>query len=203
MKQIFKKVLILLSVMIFTQSLVANDQEDLKNHFLKKIDKVILVVKDKSLSNEKRNDDIIVLLTPMFDFKLMAKLSLGKKAWMKLSKAEQDKFVELYVERMKNSYSSKIDSYKDEKIEVKDVIQKKNKIAIKTDIISSDDKSFEVVYKYYKPKRPKADKEDWLIYDVEIIGISILKADKAQFKEFLQTKSINDLMDVLAKKQQA
>ena len=63
----------------------------------------------------------------------------------------------------------------------------------------SDDEKLEIVYKFYKPKRQKESKHSWLIYDVEILGVSILKTDKAQFKEFLQTKSIYELMDLLAK----
>ena len=49
------------------------------------------------------------------------------------------------------------------------------------------------------PKDKVRNKDKWLIYDVEILGVSILKTDKAQFKEFLQTKSISELMDALAK----
>ncbi len=194
--KIFNKILLVLSLLVFTQSLVASEKDELKALFLKKIDTIIAVVKDKELSRDDRNSKIIKNLTPMFDFELMAKLSLGKKIWKSLSKDDREKFVDLYVERMKKSYSSKIDSYKDEKIEVLDVKRKKNRIAIKTDIATKDN-SLEVIYKYYKPKKQKPNKDIWLIYDVEIIGISILKADKAQFKEFLQTKNIYALMDEL------
>jgi len=194
MRNMFRFFLFLL---IFTQALMANEQEDLQKHFVKKLDEVILVVRDDKLSTDNRNSNIISLLTPMFDFKLMAKLSLGKRAWSNLNDNEKDNFVNLYVKRMKNSYSSKINSYKDEKIEVTKVESKKNRIAITTDVVNNHDK-LEVVYKYYKPRKPKVGKDTWLIYDVEIIGVSILKADKAQFREFLKTKSISQLIDKLA-----
>jgi phospholipid transport system substrate-binding protein len=147
-----------------------------------------------------RNSEIIAVLAPMFDFELMAKLSLGK-TWKTLSDQDKIKFVNLYVKRMENSYSSKVDSYNNEKVEVTKILQpKKNRIAIVTDLIGKND-NLEIVYKYYKPKRAKNDKDNWLVYDVEIKGVSILKADIAQFKEFLQTKSINELMAVLVDKQ--
>ncbi|MCF6310393.1 MAG: ABC transporter substrate-binding protein [Sulfurimonas sp.] len=200
MKQIFKKILLIGVMLIFTPNLAADEQTDLKEHFLKNIDKVILIVEDKILSKDKRNKDIISVLTPMFDFELMAKLSLGK-AWKKLPKTDQKRFIDLYVKRMEKSYSSKVDSYNNEKVEVNKIEQpKKNRIALVTDLISKDD-SFEIVYKYYKPRKPKSEKDSWLVYDVEIKGVSILKADKAQFKEFLQTKNITELMDVLVEKQ--
>ena len=199
MRRVYNFFLMLFATVLFAQSLAASDGLELKEHFLKKIDEVILIVEDKKLSKDERNGNIIKSLTPMFDFEVMAKLSLGH-TWRELSKEDREKFIELYVERMKQSYSSKIDAYKDEKIEVKKIDQpKENKIALITDLVSKEDK-LDIVYKFYKPKEKKSSKDKWLIYDVEIMGVSILKTDKAQFKEFLRTKSISDLMDVLAKK---
>lgn len=196
MKKIF---LVLVGFFLSTQTMFANEQEILKNHFLNKIDEVIVIVKDKSIDKTTRNSSIVKTLTPMFDFEVMAKLSLGK-IWQTLSSEEQTKFIELYVERMKKSYSSKIDAYSDEKIEITKILQpKSNRIELVTNLIS-DDKKLEISYKFYKPNKLKIDKDNWLIYDVVILGVSILKTDKAQFREFLQTKTINDLMTQLVKK---
>lgn len=194
-----KKILLMCSLLILTQNLMANEQKELEQKFLKKINDVILIVENKTFSKDERNSNIVTTLTTMFDFELMAKLSLGK-TWKKLNKEDKLNFVKLYVKRMKRSYSSKIDAYSNEKVEVTKIKQPKaNRIALITNLISNDNK-LEIVYKYYKPKRQKANKDLWLIYDVEIIGVSILKTDKAQFKEYLQTKSISQLMNELNKK---
>lgn len=200
MLKLYKKIVLLFSVLIFSQTIaLANEQNDLKEHFLKKIDEVVLIVEDKKLSKDDRNAKIIKSLTPMMDFELMAKLSLGN-VWKELSKSDADKFVSLYVERMKQSYSSKIDAYKDEKIQIKSIDQaKENKITFLTDLVSKENR-LEIAYKFHKPKDRKKEKDVWLIYDVEISGVSILKTDIVQFKEFLQTKNINELMEALAKK---
>ena len=198
MQKLFKRVLLICAVFMFSNNLLASEQMVLKEHFLKKIDEVVVVVQDVSLSKCKRNNEIINILEPTFDFELMAKLSLGK-SWKKLPQKDKEKFIELYVKRMKKSYSSKLDSYNGEKIEVTNIKQpKSNRIALITDLESTS-QNLEIVYKFYKPKEKKKDKDDWLIYDAEISGVSILKTDKAQFKEFLRTKSIFDLMDVLSK----
>jgi len=184
---------------IIAQNLSANEQQDLKTHFINKMDEVIIVVKNKALSKDDRNANIVEVLTPMFDFELMAKLSLGK-VWKKLNKNDKARFVELYVERMKQSYSSKIDAYSDEEVKVISIKQPKpNRIELITDLVSKD-KKLEISYKYYKLKKTKYKKDDWLVYDVVILGVSILKTDKAQFREFLRTKSITELMDRLVKK---
>jgi len=198
MRSIFKFFLLVSTLFVITQSLVADEQIDLKNHFLSKIDNVIVIVQNETLSTAKRNTEIVGVVTSIFDFKLMAKLSLGKHAWKKLDTKEKKKFTELYVKRMEQSYSSKLDAYSNEKVEVKEIKQpKKNRIFLVTDLVNGTEK-LEIVYKFYKPKKISKDKYSWLIYDVEILGVSILKTDKAQFREFLQTKSISELMDVLS-----
>jgi len=199
MNNILKKVLVICSIFIFTQNLIANEQTDLKNYLLDRIDKVIIVIQNKNLPDVQRNNAIIDLLSSSFDFALMAKLSLGKKAWKKLQKEEKNKFTELYIKRMATSYSSKLDTYSNEIVEINKILQpKKNRIFFITDLVNDGEK-LEIVYKFYKPKKQKKDKHSWLIYDVEILGVSILKTDKAQFKEFLQTKNIYDLMKILSK----
>ena len=199
MRTFLKKIVVACVSLFFAQTLFAAEDAALKTHFLKKIDEVISIVESKNLSKDERNSNIIKVLTPMFDFELMAKLSLGNR-YKELSAKEQERFVALYVERMKQSYSSKIDAYKDEKVEIKKVENsKEDRIAFITDLVSKDQK-LEIVYKFHKPKEKKESKDSWLIYDVEILGVSILKTDIAQFREFLQTKSINELMENLTKK---
>jgi phospholipid transport system substrate-binding protein len=189
-----KKIFILLTLVIFTQFSFADEKEELSKHFLLNIDKVINVVKDKTLTKDKRNSKIVDILTPMFDFTLMAKLSLGKK-WKTLEKDKRKPFVDLYVERMKKSYSSKLDAYSNEKVKIVEIKQpKKNRIEIITDLVNGESK-LDIVYKYYKPKKTKKDKDTWLIYDIEILGVSILKTDIAQFREYLKNKTIQDLMN--------
>lgn len=196
----FKKLVkVAVGVVVATQLSLADEVADLQSHFLKKIDEVVLIVKNKTIDKNERNGEIVKAVTPMFDFELMAKLSLGE-TWKELQKPDQDRFVKLYVERMKQSYSSKIDAYKDEKIKITSVDNlPNNRLAFNTELVGKADK-LKVVYKFHKPKEQKTSKDEWLIYDVEISGVSILKTDKAQFKEFLKTKSIQELMETIAKK---
>lgn len=198
MKSIFKKILAVSVPFILACNLQADEQSELKSRFLNKIDEIIVIVENKSITKEQRNADIVKSISPMFDFELMAKLSLGN-TWKELSASDAKRFVELYVERMKQSYSAKIDAYEGEKVEIKKIEQpKSNRIAFFTDLVGKEEK-LEIVYKFHKPSQSMEGKDDWLVYDVEILGVSILKTDRAQFKEFLQTKSINELMEALAK----
>lgn len=192
------KFIIALSILVLGVSVYANEQQELKEIFLQKIEKVTTIVQDHTITKDERNSKIVALLTPTFDFEIMAKLSLGSKAWSKLNKEQKVQFVALYVKRMKQSYSSKLDTYKGQKIEVTDIKQpKSNRIELVTNIVNSDTK-LEISYKYYKPSHQIEGKDRWLIYDVTILGISILKTDRAQFSEFLQTHTINALLTKLS-----
>lgn len=180
--------------MLMTQSLLAQ-KEEISERFLEKANTVVKVVQNKTLSEDARNDKIIEVIEPLFDFRLMAKLSLGKKQWRLLSEEKKQEFTTLYVKRMKDSYSKKINAYTDEKIVVRRSNKsKKNRITLVTDLVGHDDNT-EVVYKYYHPKKRKPNKDEWLIYDAVISGVSIIKTDKSQFKEVLREQSIDALMD--------
>ncbi|MCV6607080.1 MAG: ABC transporter substrate-binding protein, partial [Campylobacterales bacterium] len=118
---------ILLTFTFLVTALFADSDEDRVTFlFIQKSDKVIDIVKNKKISKDKRNQQIVDTISPMFDFELMAKLSLGKKVWRSLNRSKKQEFIKLYVERMKKSYSSKIDSYTDEEIAIDGVKKTKN-----------------------------------------------------------------------------
>jgi phospholipid transport system substrate-binding protein len=184
--------------MFIVFNLYANQLDTIKSDFTTTIDKVVKIVKNKSVPKDIRNDKIVSSITPLFDFKLMAKLSLGR-VWRTMSKSQQKEFVKLYVNRMKKSYSSKVDKYTDEKIIINNIKQiKSTRVILNTSLVGKDS-NLEVIYKYYKPKKQKPNKKRWLIYDVVISGVSIIKADRKQFSEVLQDSSIDELIKKLKK----
>jgi phospholipid transport system substrate-binding protein len=188
-----KKILLAL---VLTTSAFSSVVDDIKRDFLEMSEQSLKIVSNKNVDPQERNSKLVDLITPSFDFKLMAKLSLGK-VWKTMSKDQRDRFVNLYVKRMKKSYSAKIDKYTNEKIIITSIKQvKKRRVVLKSDLVGDID-TIEVIYKYYKPKKQQNDKKKWLVYDVVVAGISIIKTDKAQFKAVLQEKTIEQLMEKL------
>ena len=189
------KFLVVVLALIFSiNSLSAEVTESIKSTFTKKIDSAIEVAKNKTVDKETRNNKIVDIMAPMFDFELMARLTLGKKVWKSLSKEKRKEFTKLYVKRMENSYSSKVDAYTEEQVVIRNIKRdKKNRITLITDVVDQDNK-ISMIYKYYKPKKNKQGKEEWLVYDVNILGVSIIKTDKSQFKEILKNGTIDELM---------
>ncbi len=187
---------IILIMLLFISSLYSDDVSDLKHYFNLKLNNILTIIQDKTLTKQSRDNLIIKDLNSIFDFELMGKLSI-KRQWRSLNSYEKQEFIKLYIKRMQKSYSSKLDNYKNQKVQISDILKvKSNRIIIKTKIIS-DDSTYSINYKFYKPKKQKDGKYKWLIYDVVIEGISILKNDIIDFKEFLKSHTIQELLTKL------
>ena len=85
----------------------------------------------------------------------------------------------------------KLDLYTDEKVSIDAVDQpEENRINVVTNLVSKDDKK-EMIYKFYK-NGPK-----WMVYDVEILGVSIVATYRSQFAGILKTGTVEDLLQKL------
>jgi len=195
MKSVLVKFTFLLSF-LYTYAVAGDaDIQLVSKLFTQKSDQIMTIVSNKKLDKATRNTQIIETVDPMFDFMLMGKLSLGKTVWRSLTKEKKEAFTKLYVERMKNSYSKKVDIYTDEKINITSAIkEKKDRIKLVTSLVGNSGNT-EVIYKFHKTKKPIEGKETWLVYDAIIVGVSIIKTDRSQFKEVLQSGTIDTLME--------
>ncbi len=173
--------------LIFLGPASAADTGEIKALTKEKIDLVVGLLQDKSIQQEERNRRIIATVEPMFDFGRMAKLSLGKRHWTPLSKAQRKEFVRIFSKRLQDSYLEKLDLYTDERVVVEEAKQVKKRIHVLTHLVSKDDKK-EMVYKFYKSKR------GWKVYDVVILGVSVVQTYRSQFNGFLKKDNFENLM---------
>lgn len=178
---------IVLGLLLFGQPVVAEDKAAVEDKLKNNLEKVFTVLQEKDLDQQAKNNRIVDIVTPMFDFELMAKLSLGRKYWPGLSREEKQKFTELFVKRLKSSYLKNLTLYTDEKVIYEPAVQVKNKIHIPTHLISKD-KKISMLYKFFK------DAEDWKIYDLEIQGVSIIQSYRSQFSQILDNGTVDDLL---------
>ncbi|MBC8258651.1 MAG: ABC transporter substrate-binding protein [SAR324 cluster bacterium] len=173
-------------------SLFADEIAEIRAMTKEKVDHVISTLKDDSLSKDEKKEGILKTIDGLFDFSLMARLSLGKKHWKKLSKGDQKEFSKLFVERLKQSYLDKLDLYTDEEVVVDEAkLTKKNRVEVLTYLVSKDDKK-EMTYKLYKTK-----KKGWMVYDVDVLGVSIVQTYRSQFSGILKKESLEKLIERL------
>ena len=141
----------------------------------------------KDLSQQAKNSKVVEIVTPMFNFDLMAKLSLGKKYWPDLSPEQKERFTELFVERLRQSYLNKLTAYTDEKVVYESPVAVSKKVHVPTLLISKGNE-ISMLYKLYPSSN------SWKIYDIEIQGVSIIRSYRSQFKEILQKGTFDKLL---------
>jgi len=181
-----------IGLLLLGQAATADDKSAAEEFLISNLDAVFTILQKKDLSPQARNSEVVEIVTPMFDFKLMAKLSLGKKYWPDLSREHRERFTELFVERLRQSYLNKLTAYTDEKIIYDPPVAVKKKVHVPTQLISKG-KKISMLYKLYPSNN------SWKIYDVEIQGVSIIRSYRSQFKEILQKGTFDDLLQKMQK----
>ena len=183
----FKKILILL--LLTGISAHAVEESNIRKVMDAKVKKVLLLLKDSKLSQKEKEKKSIAVMDSIFDYHTMATISLGKK-WKSLTATERKQFEIAFEQKIKHSYIDKLRLYNNQKVITKELKKiKSNRITLEYRIIGHDD-TYKVVYLFYKQKKTN----QWYIYDVRLVGVSIIQTYRKQFSEFLKTKSFNQLL---------
>lgn len=167
-----------LSLFLLQTSALALSKDEIENTLEQKVKEATEVLKDDSLSTEAQAEKLFSMFDPVFNYALMARLSLGKH-WNSLDSEQQEVFAKKFEKKLKNSYIDTLTQYEDEKVEFVSLKQPKSNRLYLTSEIHSGDEVYEVVYKFYQ-----ADKDDWLIYDLYIIDVSIIQSFRNQFSAY-------------------
>lgn len=184
MKALFYAMFILL---VLCQPIMAADGQSAGELLKKNQDAVFAILQQADLTDEEKNKKIIDIVTPLFDFPLMAKLSLGKKHWSAISTEQKERFTQLFIKRLRSSYLGRLTLYTDEKVIFETPVTVKQKIHVPTYLVSKD-KKISILYKFYQSET------DWKIYDLEIQGVSIIRSYRSQFDQILQSGTFDDLL---------
>lgn len=175
-------------------ALVADEAEVKYLHDLvnTKITYITNVLNDANISKAEKDQKILAVAEEMIDFDIMAKLSLGKEAWVDMNSSQRTTFVPLFADHIKNSYIEKLYLYNGQEVRIDPAVQtKSNRIQVPSFIIGADSTT-EVLYKFYRNKARK-----WFIYDINLAGVSVVKANQTQFAEYLKTATPAQLIEKL------
>ena len=120
------------------------------------------------------------------DFPLIARLSIGKKYWTSADVATRDLFVQTFTDYLFKSYLNQLPAYASTTIQFSDPLIIKDKAKV-TGIIPGE-QSLELGFKLYQ-------KDDtWLLYDIDIASVSLLKSFRMQFAPILSEGGLDDLI---------
>lgn len=192
-KNILTKVI--LSLLLISTTLFGLEKDSIKEEMQSKMNKVLMVLENKESSLEDKNQEIIKIMDEVFDYGIMSKIALGKNLRQLKSKTQFNEFKEAFEVSLKRSYSDKLGLYNDQKLEILDLIPyKKTRLQLQTKLIGENE-VYDINYNFYEDKKTS----QWYIYDVELIGVSILQTYRKQFDGVLANNDISYLITQLKK----
>ncbi len=151
------------------------------------IEKALDILQNPSYGGEQRRQMVKHVVDPYFDYREMAKRSLGT-AWGGLSSGQQDEFVRLFAELLEASYSDKIEKYAQRvKIDYTGEILTDNSAEVRTMVVKPNDR---IPLNY----RLLQEGGTWKVYDVVIEGVSLVSNYRSQFSRIIHESSYAELV---------
>lgn len=191
LKNIFK---ILLLITITITSANALKQDEIQSVMTKKIDTILGILEQKDVTFAQKGQEIIKIIDEVFDYELMARIALGKETWDSLSEDKQKEFTKIFETKLKNSYIEKLELYNDQKVKIIGLNpHNKTRLQLETELLGKDG-IYKINYNFYNKSK---DSEQWLIYDVDLVGVSIIQTYRQQFAGLLKEKSFDEMLVLL------
>lgn len=178
-------------VLLFSVSFIfALNLQDISKTMQEKIDESLKILDQNKNDKNQAANKIFALFDGIFDYELMAKLSLSTR-YEKLNTEEKMQFNKAFEDNLKKSFTNKLSLYDSQKLKVLNLEEKNKRAFLKTSMLV-DGKENYVIFKFYDKNN------DWQIYDVDIFGISIIQTYRSQFKDILQNADFKTLLDKLS-----
>jgi phospholipid transport system substrate-binding protein len=140
---------------------------------------LISIVSDQTISSNIKLEQLNKLVDNSIDFNIMTKLSAGSQHWQELSEDQQNQLTQSFKSYLQRFYAKHILKYSKGKVSFGAPTKKKNKIMIPI-IIQTKKATYKLLYKLYRSKQ-----KGWIVYDIEINGISLIKTYRLQFHTYL------------------
>ncbi len=191
LKSLFK---ILFLITFAITSANALKQDEIQTVMTKKIDNVLTILEQKNLPTNKKGEEIIKIIDEVFDYELMARIALGKETWDTLNEQKQKEFTKIFETKLKNSYIEKLELYNDQKVKIIGLNPYKNgRLQLESELLGKDG-VYKINYNFYNKSK---DSEQWLIYDVDLVGVSIIQTYRQQFAGLLKEKTFDEMLVLL------
>lgn len=159
------------------------------------IKQATVILEDSSLQNQERLDKLEALLLPHVDAKEFARRCLGRH-WRDIDEVQRKEFTELFIELIKKTYGGMLNRYPGQvRITYDDERVEDNYAEVATRIFAPiREAPFDVRYRMHQTN------ERWLIYDVVLENVSMVRNYRNQFNRILNKHSFADLIARLKQK---
>ena len=136
------------------------------------------------------------ILLPHVDVPSMSRLVLGRDAWIQATASEKSQFMDEFSTFMIRTYSTALSSYTNESIRflpLRDNYEQQSRMLVKSLILQQGGPSIPVDYRVIL----KGD--DWMIYDITVDGVSMVRSFRSQFNNELQKSGMSGLLLAMKK----
>ena len=161
------------------------------------IDQMIDILGNPDLQDPAKAEERRKLLrdtaSERFDWREMARRSLAKH-WQQRTDEEKREFVPLFTDLLEQAYMNRIENYSGDKVSYDGEKVKGEYSLVKVRIYTSKQTNIPVVYRLRKKD------SQWLIYDISIEGVSLVKNYRKQFDSVILSSSYEGLVEKLKEK---
>jgi phospholipid transport system substrate-binding protein len=165
------------------------------------VDKILATFnEDKDIihNHEKMENMVATTVLPRFDFAYITQLTIGEKNWSAASPQDQANLVDEYRAFLAQLFSKSLAQYEGETVTYtsSELSSDANKAIVKSQLISAADEPAEMDFRLNKTT------EGWMVYDIDIGGVDLIKTYKSNFKSVLENGGVANLTSELHKKNQ-
>jgi phospholipid transport system substrate-binding protein len=160
------------------------------------LEELTAVLADNSLKGDEhrpqRREKIMSIIKHGFDFREMSKRVLGK-TWQDISDKERDNFTTLMTKLLENVYIGKLESYSGQTIEYAGETIKEDRGQVS---VFLDNAGVKIPIHYIM----RMTDSRWMVYDINIEGVSLVRNYQEQFKAILRKDNYQGLVKVMEEK---
>jgi len=186
-------------ILLLTVPLSVGAAESPQGTLRSTIERLVMVLRDPALQGDghrqERVEKVREILRAQFAFPEMAQQALGPR-WRERTEAEQREFVRLFTNLLEQSYSGILERYAAEVQVLFDHERIQGSVAEVDTQVRSSPHEQPVAITY----RLRDEGGTWLVYDVVIDRVSLVRNYGAQFSRILGTSSFAALVQALESK---
>jgi len=193
MKAFLKYVLIgIMSFFVITAYAINRPEVELKNV----TDQMLSALKQEHAAIENNPKRLVAIieriLIPHVDINDMSRWVVGRNAWIKANPKKKAKFFGYFKNLLIRTYSSNLTAYNNQVIEYLPLSANavnKSRVLVSTLIEQPGRQPIRVAY------RLKNMGGKWMLYDINVEGVSLLAGFKAQFEPEIQQNGIDSVIN--------
>ena len=186
-----KKIFVFALAFILGMQAYALELEQIKPQVGKDLNAALEILA-RNLSIEQKSNELFTLFDEYFDYEIMSALALGK-IYKNLNNAQKAQFQAKFKERLKFSLSEKLSLYTNEKISITgDEKPNEKRYFLHTQITNPNGEAYKLSFKFHRKSA-----NNYFVYDVDILGVSLIQTYRAQFEDLGARADFNAILSRL------